>query len=62
MMLVPPGATVDAAAAASFDTSSIKRTGQAYGTPRTATTPARKSVKPRKKKPQKATSDQFLPK
>ena len=44
MMLVPPGAIVDAGT--SFDTSSIKRTGQAYGTPRTAT-PVHRRTKPK---------------
>ncbi len=46
MMLVPPGAAPAPAAAASFDTSSIKRTGQAYGTKRTTAAP-RGSAKPR---------------
>ena len=32
MMLVPPGAVVDTGTATSFDTSSVQRTGQAYGT------------------------------
>lgn len=43
MMLVPPGAAPAPSAAASFDTSSIKRTGQAYGTNRATTTP-RKAI------------------
>jgi hypothetical protein len=51
MMLVPPGAVIEAGTATSFDTSSIKRTGQAYGTARTTTTPHRR--KPKKATPQR---------
>ena len=37
MMLVPPGAVIDDGTATSFDTSSVKRRGQAYGKPRATT-------------------------
>jgi len=50
IMLVPPGAVIDSAAATSFDTSSVKRTGQAYGKPRAAGA-ARKTVTHSHKKP-----------
>ena len=56
MMLVPPGAVVDASGATSFDTSSVKRTGPAYGKPGEAKA-KRKPVA--KKKPKKATAAQF---
>jgi hypothetical protein len=46
LMLVPPGATVDAGAATSFDTSSVRRSGQPYGTGQAAAT----KPKPRKRK------------
>jgi hypothetical protein len=47
LLLVPPGAVIDPGIATSFDASSIKRTGEAYGTPRTtAPTPRRKKRKP----------------
>ena len=48
LMLVPPGAIVDSGSGSSFDTSSIKRTGEPYGRPRAATAPAtrRKKRKP----------------
>ena len=45
IMLIPPGAVVEAGTATSFDTSSVKRSGQPYG--KTAAAPAKK----RKKKP-----------
>jgi hypothetical protein len=47
-MLVPPGATVDIGTTTSFDTSSVKRTGQPYGRPRTTPAPIHKR-KPIKK-------------
>jgi len=47
-MLVPPGATVDIGTTTSFDTSSVKRTGQPYGRPGDATAPIHKR-KPLKK-------------
>ena len=50
IMLVPPGAAVDAAGATSFDTSSVKRTGQAYGK---ASSSGPKPVQRRKRKPKK---------
>ena len=55
MMLVPPGAVIDSAAATSFDTSTVKRNGPAYGTARRKQAP-RKPVKPRAKKPKPITS------
>ncbi len=58
MMLVPPGAVVDAAAATSFDTSSIKRVGPAYGKPGTPKA-RRKPVPAKKAQPKKATAAQF---
>jgi len=54
MMLVPPGAVIDSAAATSFDTSTVKRNGPAYGTARKKT--AQKSGKPRALKPKPITS------
>jgi hypothetical protein len=52
MMLVPPGATVDAASGSSFDTSSVKRSGQAYGKPGApAHRPVRRKRKPKKPAP-----------
>jgi hypothetical protein len=54
MMLVPPGAVIDAGTATSFDTSSVKRTGQPYGT---GTTTAKKVVR-RKRKPVATTPPQ----
>ena len=56
MMLVPPGAVVDAAGATSFDTSSIKRTGPAYGKPGEAKVRRKPAAK---KQPKKATAAQF---
>jgi hypothetical protein len=52
MMLVPPGASVDASNATSFDTSSVKRRGQAYGKPRgtTVSTRPRRAVHRRKRR------------
>ena len=47
-MLVPPGATVEIGTTTSFDTSSVKRTGQPYGRPGDATAPIHKR-KPLKK-------------
>lgn len=58
MMLVPPGASPEAAAATSFDTSSIKRTGPAYGKPRSTPAPRKKPVA-RKRKRKVATASQF---
>jgi hypothetical protein len=58
IMLVPPGATPDPAAATSFDTSSIKRTGQAYGVKRSTAAP-RKATPTRKKKRKVAKASQF---
>jgi len=58
IMLVPPGAVVDATGATSFDTSSVKRTGQAYGKPG-APKVRRKPVAPKPQKPKKATASQF---
>ncbi len=55
MMLVPPGAVVDPASATSFDTSSVKRTGQAYGTASSAKTP-KKTAPHTRKKPKPMTS------
>ncbi len=46
LMLVPPGAAVDAGAATSFDVSSVHRSGQPYGT---AHAPARRKLKKRRK-------------
>ena len=54
MMLVPPGAVVDSAAATSFDTSTVQRKGPAYGTARKKT--PQTSLKPRAKKPKPITS------
>jgi hypothetical protein len=58
MMLVPPGATVDAGGATSFDTSSVRRTGQAYGkvraTPSSTTrTTTRATTPPRRRRRRK---------
>ena len=55
LMLVPPGAVIDSTAATSFDTSTVKRNGPAYGTPRSKNAP-RKTVKPRGRKPKPITS------
>ena len=45
-MLLPPGATLDIGTATSFDRSSVRRTGQAYGKPRAAApTPTRRHRK-----------------
>jgi hypothetical protein len=60
MMLVPPGAVVDSAAASSFDTSSIKRTGPAYGKARAAGAQRTPAVR-RRRKPKPATNQSFLP-
>lgn len=57
MMLVPPGAAVDASGATSFDTSSVKRTGPAYGKPGEARPKRKPAVK--KPAPKKATAAQF---
>ena len=57
MMLVPPGAVIDLGGATSFDTSSVKRTGPAYGKP--GQTSARRKRAAPKKKPKKATAAQF---
>jgi hypothetical protein len=63
MMLVPPGAVVDASGATSFDTSSVKRDGPAYGkpgAPRARRKPvAPKAVAPKPKERKKATAAQF---
>ena len=55
LMLVPPGAVVDSAAATSFDTSTVKRNGPAYGTAKEKKAPQKK-VTPRAKKPKPITS------
>ena len=54
MMLVPPGAVVDSSAATSFDTSTVKRKGPAYGMARKKA--PQKPAKPRAKKPKPITS------
>ena len=51
MMLVPPGAVIDDGTATSFDTSSVKRRGQAYGVPKAAGAPTKPPVHRRKKRP-----------
>jgi len=58
MMLVPPGAAIDATGATSFDTSSVKRTGPAYGKPG-ETKARRKPPAIKKTQPKKATAAQF---
>ncbi len=55
LMLVPPGAVIDSAAATSFDTSTVKRNGPAYGTAK-AKKAAPKTAKPAAKKPKPITS------
>ena len=55
LMLAPPGAVVDSAAATSFDTSTVKRNGQAYGTAKAKQAP-QKTVTPRAKKPKPITT------
>jgi hypothetical protein len=57
MLLVPPGAVVDAAGATSFDTSSVKRTGPAYGKP--GAPKAKRKPAAKKAAPKKATAAQF---
>jgi hypothetical protein len=51
LMLVPPGAAINSAAAVSFDTSTVKRTGQPYGIPGAKkTTTKRKPVTRRRRR------------